>query len=128
MTIPPDAPVPADTLLYRRIHPRQLVADENRNCRRISKAAFQDPQMSVALSDALEDAGLTPADVLSRYPDRFLASLTARFVTEHEQEVVRTPEKHDPAHGEVVGHKPRPRARLFSRTARWVIKPSDACE
>lgn len=130
MTVEDDLSIAAETELYRRIREHWLVPDQNRGCRRISSAAFSHESLSVVVQDRLVADGRTTGSVLEHYPGEYLAALTAGFVREHEQKVVRTPRLEpppEPAHGDVVGKKNKPRQRLFASRAAWAIGPQDAC-
>jgi hypothetical protein len=119
--ISPDAPVPEATSLYRRVHPTEIVWDENDQRPRPTSGVFMDREMSVHLGDVLEDEQREPETVLEGKHEHCLVSLTARFVQGEEQEVRRTPLEQDPSHGEVVGQKPKGRCRRFAREARCVV-------
>ena len=127
----PDDPSISDaTELYRRIHPRHHITwDDNRGAWRVKSAAFQNTtgtkSMSVALGDVLQAAGRSPTTVLALYPDWYLASLTARFVRQHDQGLLREPTDEEPAHGAVVGEKRESVKRAFAREARWVVAPEE---
>lgn len=73
------------------------------------------------LQDVLEDEQREPVAVLDGMPTHCLVALTAGFVKGEEQEVRRSPQVHDPSHGDVVGQKPKSRGRLFARTAEFVV-------
>jgi hypothetical protein len=124
---PPDDPsILDDVELLRWIHPKLVVPDANREEGfRPSSAAFRDDEMSVFLGDTLAERGERAVDVVPE--GKFMASLVARFVREHKQGVVRTPEKGHPAHGDVVGVKTKPRslppAKVFAEEAAWVLPP-----
>ena len=123
-----DAPVAGDTRLYRRVHPNFVVWDDARNCNRLSSGAFNDQEMSVHLGDVLSDQGREPQTVLDAHPaGYFLAFLSASFVRDEEQAVVRSATDDDPSHGEVVGTKPKGRCRLFASEAKWEVAPEDPC-
>jgi hypothetical protein len=119
--IPEDAPVPGDTSLLRRVHPSEIVWDDNDGCPRPGSGVFKDPEMSVHLGDVLQDEDRAPETVLAGKPTYSLVSLTAAFVESEQQEVRRRPIDEDQSHGEVCGEKPRGRCRLFARTAEFVV-------
>lgn len=123
-----DPSVGPETALFRRVHPRFVVPDENRDCNRISTGAFNDREMSVLLGDELERLKREPGTALSRYPKHFLAGITARAVREEQQVVVRKPDEYDDAHGLVVGQKPRGRRRRFCSASWWTIAPPNPCD
>lgn len=118
-----------DLELYRRIIvPEWLVPDENRNCTRVSSAAFSPVEMSVAIEDTVRAENREPRDVLASYPEDFLVALTVGLVEQHEQEVVRSPTADEPAHADVVGKKTRGRRRAFAAAAKWIVGPEDGCD
>ncbi len=123
-----DAAVPADTSLFRRVHPSEIVWDDNDGCPRPGSGVFKDPEMSVHLGDVLQDEGREPETVLAAKPTYSLVSLTTAFVESEQQEVRRRPIDEDPSHGEVCGEKPRARRRLFARTAEFVVLNEDALD
>jgi hypothetical protein len=130
MTPDDDASVSDECGLYRRILPlpNQVVPDENRGCYRVSSAAFLKKQeMSVVLEDRLRADGREPSDALRNYPDQYLVLLKAGFVRAHGQIVVRSARSDEPAHGDVIGEKPRSIARAFAAAACWIVAPPEAC-
>lgn len=124
--IPDDAPVPEDMSLYRRVHPSEIVWNDNDGCLRPGSGVFKDPEMSVHLDDALQDEGRKPESVLSGKPQHSLVSLTAGFVKSEEQDVRRTPTPDDASHGEVCGSKSQARRKRFARAAQFVVLREDA--
>lgn len=119
--IPTDAPVSEALSLYRRVHPTEIVWDENDGCPRPTSRVFMEEEMSVHLQDVLEDEQREPVTVLDDRPMHCLVALTAGFVKGEEQEVRRSPVAHDPSHGDVLGQKPKPRGRRFARAAEFVV-------
>lgn len=126
--IPQDAPVPADTSLFRRVHPSEIVWDDNDGCPRPGSGVFKDSEMSVHLGDVLDDESREPETVLAGKPTHSLVSLTTAFVESEQQEVRRRPLDEDQSHGEVCGEKPRTRRRLFARTAEFAVLHEDALD
>lgn len=122
-----DASIGAETELYRRIVPQWVVPDHTRGCLRLSSAAFTHEERSIVLEDTLRDSGREPRDALGAYPGEYLASLTAGFVRQHEQIVIRSPTDDEPAHGEVIGSKPKSRRRILAEATRWIVAPDGAC-
>lgn len=113
--------------LWRRIHPRWAVKDENEGGWRVTSAAFSDSPdrspLSVLLTDAVFASGRTHVDVLADHGGYFLAELTAGVVREAGQGVARTPTPEEPAHASVFGRKADSVRRRLARAARWVIGP-----
>jgi hypothetical protein len=124
--IPDDAPVPEDMSLYRRVHPSEIVWNDNDGCLRPGSGVFKDREMSVHLDDALQDEGREPESVLNGKPQHSLVSLTAGFVKSEEQAVRRTPRPDDASHGDVCGAKSQARRRRFARAAQFVVLREDA--
>ena len=116
-----DARVPDETDLLRRVHPEQVIWDENVGVLRPTSAAFRDVEMSVNLGDDIEREGLTSEFAVRNHPRHHLAALTALAARAEEQDVRRTPRADDPTHGDVVGAKPKPRRTVFALGARWEI-------
>jgi hypothetical protein len=116
--------------LWRRIPPRWWVKDEQLGRLRPSSAAFtNDPDgspMSIQIASVLAANGLGPGHVLAGPQHRgfALASVTAGSVRQLGQGVMRTPLPGDPAHGEVLGHKPKRVQKALARQAMWVVPPS----
>jgi hypothetical protein len=122
--VPDDDPtITPETLLFRRVHPSQLIWDENEGRLRPTSNAFKDPEMSVSLGDELDRLGEPPVWCLRVDPDHHLASITAELAREKEQVVYRDPlESHprygdDPTHGIVEGRKKGARSSEFAKRA-----------
>ena len=124
--IPDDAPVPEDMNLYRRVHPKEIVWNDNDGCLRPGSGVFKDPEMSIHLDDVLEDEGRGPESVLDGKPTHSLVALTARFVKGEDQDVRRTPIPEDASHGEVCGTKTQGRRKRFAKAAEFVVLREDA--
>ena len=124
------APIAPQTPLYRRVAPKLgngYVLDENRQCLRLSSAAFAGQEMSVFLGDTMAEEGRDPLEALTREPTYFLVAITAADAVAAEQEVRRTPLADEPAHGDVVGKKTRPRRRALAEAASWLKAPEELC-
>lgn len=120
-TIKDDETISDLDLLFRRL-PQAWIVPGNHGRMRISSAAFKHREMSVLVQSLLLQQGRTPADVLSGFPDESLCRITAGLARELGQAVVKdTDPPHDPAHGLVIGKKPRSVANRFAREAQWVI-------
>lgn len=115
-----DPTVADTTLLYRRLHPRQLIWDPNRQRIRATSDVYKDVELSVGLGDELANQGLNTSWLLRVDPQHQLACFTAMFARAEEQAIWRDPlvddERYgdDPTHGIVEGAKPK------SRRTRWV--------
>jgi hypothetical protein len=116
-----DSSIDDATDLFRRIHPEQVVWDDNESRLRPTSAAFRDAEMSVHLSDVLAERGLLSITVLDDRPQHQLAAITAGFSRSEEQAVARTPTDEDPAHGDVIGPKSRTRRNRFAKGCRWEV-------
>lgn len=125
-----DTPVPANTALYRRVPPRMnsgYVRDKNKDCLRLSSAVFFGEEMSVVLGDKLAEEGRPPREALTQEPDFFLVAISTADAEEQEQKVKRTPREKEPAHGDVIGRKPKRVARALRDRAEWVVAPDGLC-
>ena len=125
---PNDPSIGDETELWRRIPPWHFIYDENLKRRRPSSSAFaNDPDghpMSVVLAEAAAVVP-SPAQVLTGHERFALASITAALARECGQGVVRDPLPDEPAHGLVVGPKPKSVQRRLAKTAEWVIPPKE---
>jgi hypothetical protein len=126
--IPDDAPVRQDMSLYRRVHPAEIVWNDNDGCLRPGSGVFKDHEMSIHLEDVLRDERREPASVLNGKPQHSLVSLTAGFVKDEEQTVRRTPQPDDASHGEVCGKKGHGRRKRLARAAQFVVLREDALD
>ena len=85
--------------------------------------------MSVVLDDTLGALHRTPEALptdTSWAGDQWgVAALEASFLRHsEEQELRRTPEDEEPAHGDVRGKKGHKRRRRLKRQATWVVRPA----
>jgi hypothetical protein len=119
--IPDDAPVSDETILFRRVHPDEVVWDDNDKCARPNSGVFKDVELSIHLGDVLEDDGREPVAVLDGKPHHCLVGFTTKCAQEQEQEVKRSHMPTDDSHGEVVGAKPKARRRYFSRESYFAV-------
>ena len=122
-----DKTVMDDAALWRRIHPRWAVKDDNEGGWRVTSAAFSDSPdrspLSVLLADVVTVTGRAPADVLIQFEGYFLAAFAAGTARELGQGVARTPIPEEPAHASVFGRKTDAVRRKLAQAARWVIAP-----
>jgi hypothetical protein len=107
--------------LWRRIHPNQIVPDDNIGDYRPSKAAFKDSSMSVQIAEILFSNGLSPSDALKKYPGYSLASITAGQARDLRQGVRRNPLPDDLAHALVFGKKTDSISKKLAKGSKWVI-------
>lgn len=122
-----DPSIPDASELWRRIHPRWAVHDDNQGGWRVSSAAFADSRdgspLSVLLADVVAETGRTADHVLTAYTGYSLASITAGTARSNQQAVARTPAPDEPAHASVFGRKTDGIRRALARSARWVVAP-----
>jgi hypothetical protein len=109
--------------LWRRIHPTQIVRDQQTGELRPSSAAFEDPSngtaMSVVLGVLAMSAGRDVDDVLAAHPEHSMAEILAGDARECEQAVYPAPIPEEPAHGEVAGRKTRSVKKRLAGKSRW---------
>ena len=114
--------IPGDTRLYRRLHPTQIVYDDNEGVVRASSGAFRDKRLSVNLGNELDRIGESPAFALRNYPQHSLGWFSVEFARDEEgQEIESTPTPDDPTHGEVVGNKSGARRDRFAKKTELCI-------
>lgn len=114
--------------LWRRVHPEQVVRDNNLGRVRPSSAAFKAYELSCLLAsqDTPERAlAATADDGLSWGKKGFsLAAFAAGLARRLKQAVCRDPTPEDPSHVLVVGQKKSGRVSgTFAEEARWVGDP-----
>ena len=115
-----------DDGLFRRIHPDQVVKDENTGNWRPSSGAFKDPTMSVDVEPILTSLGLNHQFCLRNDPHHSVVRFTAGAARTLAQDVVHTPvvdpdpSKENPAHAEVRGKKTPGTANRLRDAASWV--------
>lgn len=122
--IPVDTPIADATELFRRIHPDEVIWDDDEGRYRPSSGAFRKKErVSVQIQDALADARVEPEATLalSGHTCHSLAALTAEVARKEQQLLERTPLPDDPAHGEVVGKKSTSCATRLARATRWQV-------
>jgi hypothetical protein len=109
--------------LWRRVHPKQIIYDENRRALRVSTAAFTDPSMSVLLADTVLNSGRDAHDILIGRTGFALTSISAGLARECKQGVARDPLKDEAAHAVVFGTKTKSVKKKFVSHSQWVIPP-----
>jgi hypothetical protein len=119
---PVDHGRPVDwSVLWRGVpaQPSFIVMDHNTGTYRVSSAAFDDPEMSVAIA---EEAATI--DYLTRGSDAYgVVAFTAGFARSQGQIVIHDPWPAEPAHALVLGSKPRRVCRAFAQHVRWAHRP-----
>jgi hypothetical protein len=108
--------------LWRRIHPTQVVSDENRGIIRPSSAAFEDSSDGTPMSVLLAE-GQDPIGALKKHDGYWLAAITAGLARQCQQGVTRDPLIDELAHALVFGKKTKAVRQRFAREARWVVAP-----
>lgn len=126
-----DETISNDCLLLRRIPSKpnlNIVWDGNKQCYRPSSASFENhpngSPMSIVLSDALDESNRPYESVLQGHDSGFsLAAISAGLARQCSQLVTRDPLPEEPAHGLVVGEKPKSVCRKLAKNAQWIIEP-----
>jgi hypothetical protein len=115
-----DGLIPDSAGLLRRIHPTQVVPDQNRGGLRPSTAAFKAPQMSVDVEEFLHEQGLDFNFSLRGYNGYSLVRIRAKFCSDAGLEVVHKRITGNDAHAEVIGKKRDGLTSSMSQAAEWV--------
>lgn len=89
--------------------------------------------MSVVLGDTLSALQRVPRRLPQETPwagDEWgVAALEVRFLRDEEQqEVLRTPNEDEPAHGDVRGRKKKNCRRRLKNGAHWIVRPAAATD
>ncbi len=107
--------------LLRRIHPVQVVPDENAGgIMRPSSAAFRDPELSVDAEPVLASVGLDWKFSLRNYRGYSLVRFQAGAAREKQLQVVHKPVEGNDAHAEVIGKKTGSVANHLRDHSEWV--------
>lgn len=129
--LPDDPSIGDEELLWRRIMPRWVVSD-GRGGMRPSSAAFQNYRdseghrhnaFSVSISSEAQESGVGPEEYVEGFPGYGVAAFPARLARSLDQRVARVPRADEPAHGHVIGAKPKSVQKAFSRGATIIIDP-----
>lgn len=121
-----DGSIPDDSYLLRRIHPEQVVDDENAGGKRVSSAAFNDFDLSVDSEHLLEANSLDWNFSLRDHPGYSLVKFLAREARAQSLEVIPDPIsnhstfKDNPYHCIVKGRKTRPINGKLRAASSWV--------
>ena len=115
-----DGVIDGDAGLLRRIHPKQLVPDQNSGGRRPSSAAFKDPELSVDAEPILEEDGLNWNFSLNGYEGYSLVRFLADAARQRYLPVVHDPVFDNRAHTLVCGKKTNSIAKGLSNESEWV--------
>ena len=106
--------------LLRRIHPKQIVDDQNQGKKRPSSAAFLDFELSVDTEPLLRAEGLDWNFSLKGYAGHSLVRFPAGAARAKQLAVVHKPEFDNKAHTEVIGKKTRAIANHLRDESGWV--------
>lgn len=113
--------------LWRRIHPRQIVPDQNRHRMRPSSAAFSDSSdgtpMSVLRASLVARSRRDEFSILRQYPGEALAAFTAGIARRLHQGVEPDPLPDESAHAYIFGPKPKHIKRALATKSIWVVEP-----
>ena len=124
-----DSSIADDSILWRRIHPTWVVADENRGGFRVSSAAFDNSEdgtpTSVHLEVIARAIGLAAEKILTPFVGYGMASLAAGQARACNQSVGRDPQPDDPTHGFLGGQKTKSVKKRLAAACLWVINPLD---
>jgi hypothetical protein len=122
-------------MLYRRVPPTvdlYLVWDDDRQCLRLSTAAFKDrdDEASVDVGDCLQDYELDPESTLGAFKDKGfgLVQITTSQASAVGAQVRRDPKPDNPCHGLILGKLRRAAREELCFAARWVVQPPGTCD
>lgn len=112
--------IEGDAGLLRRIHPEQVIQDQNGGGRRPSSAAFKDPELSVDAEPILEEDGFDWLFSLNGYEGYSLVRFLADAARQRDLPVVHDPIPGNRAHTLVRGKKTKPISKGLSKESKWV--------
>ena len=124
-----------EEVLYRRIHQKQLVRDEDRGEWRVSSGDWDDPgdEVSVYTATALTQLAMEPIETLDGLPTHSLATITCGAARKLGFALVIQPDLEDKhrrgeAHAVLVGMSPgkagrRQRKQLAEASTLVVLRP-----
>ena len=118
-----DLEITDETRLFRRVHPTQLVRDDDTGFSRVSSGVFRDQELSIDIESVLVLHNETAEYCLRNYPDHKLVSLMARDGRNHQQSVCHDPQFDNPSHGLIYGTKTGRIRDSLRDAALWVIPP-----
>ena len=109
----------ADDRFLRRIAPQHFDPKTGK----VASAAFQNTSRTNRMSvDWMKLSAV--ADTLNGYLGFGVASISAGLCWSLNQDIEKTASGDNPAHCDVVGHKPKPIRRKFRDMAKYLIYPS----
>jgi hypothetical protein len=127
---PDDPTIGNDAILWRRIHPFWIVADDNTGSLRVSSAAFDNSPDGTPTSVHLETVatahGISADVILESFPGYCMAALSAGDARLVHQAVLRAPRNNDPSHGFIAGEKTKRVKKSLARVCVWVGTPPSA--
>jgi hypothetical protein len=118
-----DPTIPNNADLWRRIHPNQIIYDDNQGRTRPSSAAFTDSTNGSPMSVVIAAECDGPDRVLAGYERYGLASFKARVAREFGLGIARDPLPDQPAHALVFGLKSRKVQSQLAKGAEWFVLP-----
>jgi hypothetical protein len=123
-----DDPTISDSYeLWRRVHPMQVVQEEDSGAVRPTSQAFSDPSdgtpMSVYLAEGGTCGGRTPDEVIARFPGYGLVALSVQVVRQLGLRIRRRPLPDEPMHAEVYGQKTTRVRKALAKVSTWLIRP-----
>ncbi len=124
-----DGSIANEADLLRRIHPKQVIIDDNTGQLRPTSAAFRDQSMSVDVAPILAAQGLDFQFTLASYPGYGLVKFQAGVARKQDLAVVPKPilePPENPAHAEVVGKKTGAVINALKAASEWVRQPAQA--
>jgi hypothetical protein len=124
-----DPSIPDTAIIWRRIHEGDSEPDEQRQCERITSAAFSPSSEDSAISVSLADEAGPPEEYLKnpKFKEKYLASFPAKLIRKQELGIIRQATDDDPAHALIVGNITRGKRRAFGKHSSWVIGPENGC-
>jgi len=110
--------------LFRRVHIKQLVRDDDTGLARVSSGVFKDKELSVHIESVLREIGRSAESCLQNRNFLKLVAITAGNARHFNQAVCRNPIPNDPSHGLVCGSKNRKCIDGLKTSVAWVIPAS----
>ena len=115
---------PDPSVLWRGVPfwPRHIVEDKNTGTFKVSSAAFDDPEMSVVVSEEAE----SPDDLVNGRDNYGVVSFLAGYARhDMNQEVKHDAWPAEPSHALVLGTKSTKMRRQLASRIKWVRRPPD---
>jgi hypothetical protein len=118
-----DPAITNESRLFRRIHPSQLVWDDETGLARVSSGAFRDLDLSISIEAILTIHELTFEHCLALFQNYKLVSLTAQNGRDNQQIVCSDPTEDEPSHGLIFGTKTSRVRNNLRDASKWIIPP-----